>query len=579
MSVFFPTKDFMSITDCNTKKRRICSNGVLFSKRSSISRSRNTQTQNKPFIETEAPNKLKRALLERLVSTIVEPDEDKEQKINKLEKLVDIYLESEEHDTIIIIPKDRKAIKQKEASPITDLPLKIREVKADDAYNLFKSLSASKSANKNKLKSGKGVREIGFFKRVTYKRVSLGLLDKAEATGLICMRTYKSNKPPTRIEILHTDYKHLRDHPINKAIFHMNSLISILRNKELTNTQKQISMILIKTLNISLPKGELNTQLFKSKDYLLKEKILRHFFSILNTENNYITDYLTNTPKVYINTRNNGILIKTLFKNRQWSITSKIEEASFYWTDFCNKAIIKSLPIQSKGIVKMYNHMEYHYCLTDKKALLKNMSEYYSVIQCDPFDVLPLTFHVQLGVSDPEFKKFEVYYELLEKQSGVKKLKNVWIVKLGENSNRGYGIQISRDITEITRMIEKVGKHSYIIQKYIENPLLVNKRKFDIRMYGLITSINGLMKGYFYEDGYIRTSSREYTIKKLANKVIHLTNDAVQQKNEDYGKYEPGNKLSFNDFQKFLDANHPSLCIDFYRDVLPSMKVTKFVKE
>ena len=51
-----------------------------------------------------------------------------------------------------------------------------------------------------------------------------------------------------------------------------------------------------------------------------------------------------------------------------------------------------------------------------------------------------------------------------------------------------------------------------IIQKYIDYPLLINKRKFDFRVFALITSINSHIKGYFYEDGYIRTSSREFDI-------------------------------------------------------------------
>jgi len=53
-----------------------------------------------------------------------------------------------------------------------------------------------------------------------------------------------------------------------------------------------------------------------------------------------------------------------------------------------------------------------------------------------------------------------------------------------------------------------------------------------------------IKQGYFYNEGYIRTSCQEYSTKNLENKFIHLTNDAVQQKSEDYGKYETGNKVN-----------------------------------
>ena len=76
---------------------------------------------------------------------------------------------------------------------------------------------------------------------------------------------------------------------------------------------------------------------------------------------------------------------------------------------------------------------------------------------------------------------------------------------------------------------------------------------------------------YIYEEGYLRTSCREYSINNLANKLVHLTNDAVQKKAEDYGKFEPGNKLSYNEFQLFLDKNYPDLKICFERDIKPQM--------
>ena len=85
----------------------------------------------------------------------------------------------------------------------------------------------------------------------------------------------------------------------------------------------------------------------------------------------------------------------------------------------------------------------------------------------------------------------------------------------------------------------------------------MNGRKFDFRCYGLLTSVNGRQKGFFYEDAYIRTSCKEFDLENLGNKFIHLTNDAVQKFSQDYGKFENGNKLSLQDFQRYLRTAFP----------------------
>jgi hypothetical protein len=76
------------------------------------------------------------------------------------------------------------------------------------------------------------------------------------------------------------------------------------------------------------------------------------------------------------------------------------------------------------------------------------------------FNFLPVTFHINGGLEDPEFKNFIDYYydeeeRVIEnkkkikalKEEGnlaearkVKKIRNIWIIKPGENTNRGTGI-------------------------------------------------------------------------------------------------------------------------------------------
>lgn len=68
-----------------------------------------------------------------------------------------------------------------------------------------------------------------------------------------------------------------------------------------------------------------------------------------------------------------------------------------------------------------------------------------------------------------------------------------------------------------------------IVQSYIRNLLLYNGRKFDIRSYMIALTVHGRLKFYWYEEGYIRTSSEYYDLSNLNDSFIHLTNDAIQK--------------------------------------------------
>ena len=72
----------------------------------------------------------------------------------------------------------------------------------------------------------------------------------------------------------------------------------------------------------------------------------------------------------------------------------------------------------------------------------------------------------------------------------------------------------------------KYKHNSFIIQKYIERPLLIDHRKFDIRVWVFLDS-----KGtaYICKPGYLRTSSYKFELDPddPDNRFVHLTNIAV----------------------------------------------------
>jgi len=81
------------------------------------------------------------------------------------------------------------------------------------------------------------------------------------------------------------------------------------------------------------------------------------------------------------------------------------------------------------------------------------------------------------------------------------------------------------------------------LQKYIERPLLISQRKFDIRIW---VFLNPDGEAFFCKEGYLRTSSNKFVLDPddPDNKFVHLTNIAVQKFSEGFGQHEDGNILS-----------------------------------
>ena len=91
--------------------------------------------------------------------------------------------------------------------------------------------------------------------------------------------------------------------------------------------------------------------------------------------------------------------------------------------------------------------------------------------------------------------------------------------------NQGKGIEIFRNIRDIQQFIfSKPQSNSlWVVQKYVEKPMLYLGRKFDLRIWVLFTCKNDL---YVYKKGYMRTSSDDYSLSNK-NNYVHLTNNCL----------------------------------------------------
>nr|XP_013112228.1 unnamed protein product [Stomoxys calcitrans] len=106
--------------------------------------------------------------------------------------------------------------------------------------------------------------------------------------------------------------------------------------------------------------------------------------------------------------------------------------------------------------------------------------------------------------------------------------KNLWILKPGYKS-RGIGIVIRSSLDEILNWSSAHTDSHYIVQKYLERPLLIYQTKFDIRQYMLISIRESTVQIWLYRDCYLRFSSQQFCLDDL-RECVHLTNNSVQKK-------------------------------------------------
>lgn len=102
--------------------------------------------------------------------------------------------------------------------------------------------------------------------------------------------------------------------------------------------------------------------------------------------------------------------------------------------------------------------------------------------------------------------------------------RNLWIVKPGCKS-KGIGIFVTEDLAKIKIACRQ--NPNRLVQKYVEDPLLIENRKFDIRVWVLIEELDPL-RVWVFDDFYLRFCSREYDDQKL-DLTRHLTNYAINK--------------------------------------------------
>ncbi|CAN0152564.1 unnamed protein product, partial [Scytosiphon promiscuus] len=239
------------------------------------------------------------------------------------------------------------------------------------------------------------------------------------------------------------------------------------------------------------------------------------------------------------------------FERRGWTKTEG-DDWNVYWANvYSVKQLFNPETGFRLGDDQLVNHFPNHYELTRKDLMVKNVKRYLKEHAKDDKSP-PIRDFVPVSYMLPA--DYSLFVEEFRRCPNA-----MWIMK-PTNRAQGKGIFIINRLAQIKkwssnpRWASSPLKEAYLISRYIENPLLVGGRKFDLRIYVLVTCYRPL-RVYLFVHGFARFCTPKYTsdVQELDNPFIHLTNVAVQKHGEDYNAMH-GGKWHIRNLRLFLEA-------------------------
>lgn len=240
-------------------------------------------------------------------------------------------------------------------------------------------------------------------------------------------------------------------------------------------------------------------------------------------------------------------------KRRLWKETDG-DDFDFNWSEKNYFSNDSDQPFHSLFPHQHVNHFPNNYELTRKDMMYKNLKLFKKFLdkekryeEAKQYNFYPLTYHMP--------SEFTIFVEEYKHSPN-----SIWIMKPAGKA-QGRGIFIVQSLNQLYQWRnslkggqENAINETYVVQKYIYNPLLLGGKKFDLRVYALVTSYNP-MTVYLCRTSFARFTHVRYSHnpEDLSNNYMHLTNVAVQKKSDTYDK-EIGGKWDVRQLKIYLLA-------------------------
>lgn len=203
------------------------------------------------------------------------------------------------------------------------------------------------------------------------------------------------------------------------------------------------------------------------------------------------------------------------------------------------------------GEKQLINHLPNESAMTTKGKLTENLK-----VQ----DQVAITKQQAFSSKDFYQESYLLYDEKERElffQHTANRNQDLWILK-PTGLSKGRGVKIIDDLADLKEVMLNQDnpnyaqrlkdyfyyegkKQDFIIQKHIDAPLLLNKKKSEIRVYWLVLSLEPL-SAIMYTEPIVRLSSENYIEGDYANPLRHITNVYQQKK---YSKEFDGKDLKW----------------------------------
>ncbi|OCT86043.1 hypothetical protein XELAEV_18019737mg [Xenopus laevis] len=190
------------------------------------------------------------------------------------------------------------------------------------------------------------------------------------------------------------------------------------------------------------------------------------------------------------------------FEKRGWVQVTESEDWNFYWMSV--QTIRNCFSVENGFRLsddQLVNHFPNHYELTRKDLMVKNIKRYRKEQEKEGsplaekdengkylyLDFVPVTFMLPAD--------YNLFVEEFRKNPS-----STWIMKPCGKA-QGKGIFLINKLSQIKKwsrdsktssFVSQSSKEAYVISLYIDNPLLIGGKKFDLRLYVLVTTYRPL---------------------------------------------------------------------------------------